>query len=376
MKILNVNMSIAPIRGGGTAERTVQMANALAELGHESYLLTLNLEINELRQKELQKVKLVTLPCLIERIYLPIPALKTISDLVSNADIIHLMGHWTILNAIVYFYIRKFKKKYVICPAGALPIFGRSKFVKKLYNFIVGNNIVKNSNAQIVITMDEISHLASYGVAPNNAVWIPNGINSEVLQDQDDSNFRKTYELDNFPFLLYIGRLNPIKGPDLLLEAFCSVKNNFPNLHLVMAGPDEGMLTSLKKMAKSAHVEERVHFVGHISGKVKSNGLHAAKLMVIPSRQEAMSIVVLEGGIVGLPVLLTDQCGLNNLAGINAGIIVPASVEGIRNGLLNNLGDEERLKMFGDNLKAHVFDNYLWSEIVKKIETLYKKILS
>ncbi len=375
MKILNVNMSIDPILGGGTAERTVQMSIALAELGHQSILLSLALGINDQRLNELQNVNLVTIPCLIRRIYLPYPEFKKISNLVSSVDIVHLMGHWTILNAIVYFYIRKFKKTYVICPAGALPIFGRSKLIKKLYNLVVGYSIVRNSNAQIVIAKDEISHLENYGLEKVNATWIPNGINSTVLQNKDTSNFRKLYGLGDSPFILYIGRLNPIKGPDLLLEAFCLLKQNFPQYHLIFAGPDEGMLESLKKVTHFNHVENRVHFIGHISGKIKSQALHAATLMVIPSRQEAMSIVVLEAGIVGLPVLLTDQCGMNSLSEIEAGIIVPASTEGIYNGLLKNLDNATILNKLGTNLKSHVHDNYLWSEVVKKFERLYLNIL-
>jgi len=376
MKILNVNMTIDHIKGGGTAERTVQMSKAFAELGHECSLLTLHLGITDQRRAELNNVNLITLPCLLERLYIPTPFFRQISQIVSEVDIVHLMGHWTIINAIVYFYIRKFNKKYVICPAGALPIFGRSKLIKKAYNFFVGNNIVRNSDGQIVIAKDEISHLIDYGLSGARSTWIPNGIDPLKLQNQDKLKFRNTFGLGNLPFILFIGRLNPIKGPDLLLSAFILLKNNFENYHLVFAGPDEGMLSGLKKMAVDCNIQDRVHFIGHISGEFKSQALYASNLMVIPSRSEAMSIVVLEAGIAGLPVLLTDQCGLNDLEIINAGIIVPASTEGIYKGLIDNLGDEKKLKTFGQNLKVHVYENYLWSEIIKKIESLYLNILS
>lgn len=377
MKILSVNMSIDSIRGGGTAERTVQMAKALAEAGHDSSILTLNLGITEVRKKELQNVELFTLPCLNERIYLPFPSLFKISTIISKVDIVHLMGHWTIINSLVYLFIRIHKKKYVVCPAGALPIFGRSKIIKLLYNFVIGKSIIKNSNKQILIAMDEVEHFKPYGITSNkNMMWIPNGIDPKNLEAQNNNLFRKTFKLDDSPFIIFIGRLNLIKGPDLLLEAFCSVKNQFPNMHLVFAGPDEGMLPALKKIASLSQIENRVHFIGHISGELKSQGLHAAKLMVIPSRHEAMSIVVLEAGVVGLPVLLTDQCGLNNLKELNAAIITTASAEGIREGLINNLSKNEELIEMGLKLKAHVFENYLWSGIVKKIEELYRKTLA
>ncbi len=374
MKILNVNMSIDSVRGGGTAERTVEMSKALAANGHATTILTLDLGITDSRRAELNNVNLVALPCLIKRFYLPWPKLRIISSLVEEADIVHLMGHWTIINVLVYFYLRKFNKKYVVCPAGALPLFGRSQLIKRLYNIIVGRNIIRNSDAQIVIAPSEATQFADYGVTADKIVWIPNGINILPLQAQDDNAFRKRYGLGDFPFILYIGRLNPIKGPDLLLEAFVQVGGEFPNEQLVIAGPDEGMLEQLGKTASAHELASRVHFIGHISGETKSQALHSAQLMAIPSRQEAMSIVVLEAGIVGLPVLLTDQCGLNDLRGIDAGVVVPATTEGLRDGLRELLRDPNKMASMGKNLQAHVYENYLWTSIVKKFETLYRKI--
>jgi glycosyltransferase involved in cell wall biosynthesis len=98
--------------------------------------------------------------------------------------------------------------------------------------------------------------------------------------------------------------------------------------------------------------------------------------MVIPSRQEAMSIVVLEAGVVGVPVVLTNQCGLNDLELINAGIVVSPTVLDIKNGLLKSLNNPQKLEDLGKNLKEHVYKNYLWTSVVKKIETLYESIVS
>lgn len=370
-------MSIDPILGGGTAERTIQMSKALISLGHSCSILTLDLGINARKRTELNELEgleLVTLPCLNERFYLPWLRLGKISQLVKKADVVHLMGHWTIINAIVYFYIRRFKKKYVVCPAGALPIFGRSRFIKTAYNFFIGKKIIQNANAHLVIAKDEISQFAAYDVTDENIIWIPNGIDPSSLQVNNNVSFRQRYDLGNSPFILYIGRLNPIKGPDLIVEAFCSLKNEFPNHHLIMAGPDEGMLPQLKKTIHNHDLNNRVHFIGHISGDVKSQALHAAKLMVIPSRQEAMSIVVLEAGVVGLPVLLTNQCGLNELELINAGVVVAPTVVEIRNGLIETLNDQDKLEALGRNLQKHVYENFLWSSVIKKLEALYKKI--
>lgn len=375
MKIVNVNMSIDSARGGGTAERTVQMSKALVEAGHDCVIITLDIGINESKTKDLKGVEIVAFPCLSTRFYVPLFSFSKMKEVIKSADIVHLMGHWTLLNAISYLYIKRFKKKYVVCPAGALPLLGRSRALKQLFNFVIGKAIIKNANAHIIITPDEIPQFAAYDVTEKTIVWIPNGINPKNLEAKNDESFRQQFSIGNNPYILFIGRLNHIKGPDLLMQAFVNVKDLFPNYHLVVAGPDEGLLEPLKRIAISNKIDHRVHFTGPILGEVKSQGFHAADLMVIPSRNEAMSIVVLEAGITNLPVILTDRCGLNYLEDIKAGIVTEATIKSLTQGLKRALSTPVESKKMGDNLKQHVIENFLWTSIVMKFEEAYKKIL-
>ena len=174
---------------------------------------------------------------------------------------------------------------------------------------------------------------------------------------------------------MFVGRLNSIKGPDLLLQAFGNLKDKLQDLHLVFVGPDGGMLAELKQMVVEFGVNERVHFLGYLGGAEKSQAYHAADLLVIPSRQEAMSIVVLEAGITGTAVLLTDQCGFNEVATINGGLVVPASVNGLQKGLVKILYDHAKLKMMGTNLKKHVENVFTWDVVINQYLNLYCKIL-
>ena len=93
---------------------------------------------------------------------------------------------------------------------------------------------------------------------------------------------------------MFVGRLDPIKGPDLLLEAFSNLNNRFSKFHLLFAGVGNVMQRALENRAGDLGIKDRVHFLGFLSGIKKSWALHSAKLLVIPSRREAMSIVVLE----------------------------------------------------------------------------------
>jgi glycosyltransferase involved in cell wall biosynthesis len=275
----------------------------------------------------------------------------------------------------VYWVARQAGIPYVICPAGALPIYGRSRRLKQLYNVIAGTRIVRNASVCIAISPDELEHFAAYGVQSHKVRIIPNGIDPDEYAESDGTKFRARFRIGEHPFVLFVGRLNPIKGPDLLLQAFCALKNDFPDFHLVFAGPDGGMLKDLQYMARDEGLTERVHFVGYIGGADKTSAYRAASLLAIPSRQEAMSIVVLEAGVSKTPVLITDRCGLNDIAGFGAKIVAP-TVEGIRNGLSEMLADRASLAAKGEQLGVLTRDRFLWKSIVQTYITLFEQLLA
>jgi glycosyltransferase involved in cell wall biosynthesis len=99
------------------------------------------------------------------------------------------------------------------------------------------------------------------------------------------------------------------------------------------------MLKELRQIIESSSVKDRIHFTGHIGGAEKSDAYRAAYFLVIPSRQEAMSIAVLEARITETPVLITDQCGFNDVATVAGGMAVAASIEGLHKGLLSMMAN-------------------------------------
>jgi glycosyltransferase involved in cell wall biosynthesis len=375
LRILNVVTHLDPVTGGGCVERTFQMSRYLVRAGVETAILTTDYGLTEPRRHEFGQIEVTALPCTLGRYFIPKPSWNKIGKLVAKADVVHLIGHWSILNTLVYIHLLRMKKPYVVCPAGALPITGRSKIIKKIYNSIIGKRIIRNANAGIATSKDEIQHFHSYGVDSDKIFHIPNGITDNETNEINVLPFLQKYSIDARPFILFLGRLNEIKGPDLLLEAFCEVIDVIQEYQLVFVGPDNGLLENLKRTVASYGAESRVHFLGFLDGNEKQQALHAADLLAIPSRQEAMSIVVLEAGIAGTPVLITDQCGFDEIEMINGGIVVPASKCGIKRGLLEVLRNSNELKRKGVNLKKHILDNYLWGTIINKYLKLYNNII-
>ena len=376
MKVLNVNTTLDSAVGGGMTERTYQMSRFLVKRGVECVVLSTDLGWSVARAQRFTGIKVITLPCLWKRFYVPKVSFEVIRDAVVSADLIHLMGHWSLINALIYLFARRFQKPYVVCPAGALLIYGRSKHLKKLYNYVVGRRIIRDANGHIAVTVNEVAHFKAYEVEPEKVTIIPNGIDEEAYEMRDDTAFGSQYGLAERPFVLFMGRLNRIKGPDLLLRAFGELGHLFSDYHLVFAGPDEGMLSELRQISLRFSVQDRVHFVGYLEGEEKIRAYHAAALVVVPSRQEAMSIVVLEAGIMGTPVLLTDQCGLDEIAAIGGGRVVPASVEGLKDGLMTMLGDLEKSQAMGRNLQRFARERFAWAAIIDDYLLLYRNILN
>jgi glycosyltransferase involved in cell wall biosynthesis len=375
MRVLNVNAMLDPVRGGGTAERTWQVSRYLAKAGVDTTILTTDVGLNNDRLKELGTVRVVALKCLNTRFYIPKVSFSQITDILAGQDIIHLTSHWTILNAFVYFAARALHKPYVVCPAGALSIYGRSKFVKHIYNCVVGHRILRNAAGYIAITANEKTQFEAYRISPERIAVIPNGVQTDNGVASDTAAFRQRFDIDENPLILFVGRLHHIKGPDLLLEAFAGLKERFPAAHLVFAGPDDGMLILLKKMAHQSGLEKRVHFAGYMAGSEKHAAYRTADLLVIPSRQEAMSIVALEAGIIGTPVLLTNQCGFPEIAVIGGGECVDPTSSAIQQSLAALLADRQKLKAMGARLQAYVRTHFTWDMTAAKYIDLYRGIL-
>jgi glycosyltransferase involved in cell wall biosynthesis len=372
MKLLNVNPFINPYNGGGTAERTLQMSLYLAKQGVDCSILTLDLDITDEIKEKLENVKIVALACLVKRYFIPSLKLKLVSNLVKEADLIHLMNHWTFLNVWIYFLARYHRVPYVICPAGALINYGRSKWAKSLFNFLIGKRIIKNASARIAIAENEFEHFESYGTNRKEVNLLPNAIDRVHVNKDDLNSFLKNKNLAGKKYILFMGRLNKIKGIDLLVEAFCQLKQELNEFDLVIAGTDEGMLPELEKVAKDAGLKEKIHFLGFLGGKDKFLAYKGAEFLAIPSRHEAMSIVLLEAGILGTPVLLTDQCGLNELKNFKGTKIVSPSVNGIKEGLIYFDSKKDQFDKMGALLEDYVEEHYLWERMILKYVKLFK----
>jgi len=368
LSVLLVNASIDSVSGGGTATRTIQIAKSIQnDFGGESIILSTDQGLDKTCKNNYNDIKTVLLPCLNERFYVPYFSWNKLKELIENVDIIHLMSHWTLINAVVYLLAKKLDKPYTFCPAGTLHIFGRSAFLKKIYNFFIGRSLIRNASMCIAITNLERRDFLKFNVKEDLICVIPNGIDHNVFFPNLEASitFKKRFGLQKFSYVLFMGRLNLIKGPDILLKAFIKLSVDFPTLHLVFAGPDEGLGEKLKEMIKKESLGNRVHLIGYIGGYDKIGAYTGAKILVVPSRREAMSIVALEAGACGTPVILTSECGFDEVKEAGC-MVVPPLVDELYNGMHSMLSSSANLRKLGNNFRNLILNRYKWKKAAER----------
>ncbi len=126
--------------------------------------------------------------------------------------------------------------------------------------------------------------------------------------------FRALYDIPSGAHvILFLGRLHPIKGIDLLLRAFEIVLKEVENCRLVIAGPEDGSLPGLKALARELKLCSNVLFTGPLYGRAKFAAYRDSDIYVLPSYYEAFPIAVLEAWAFKKPVIVTENCGIKDL---------------------------------------------------------------
>jgi glycosyltransferase involved in cell wall biosynthesis len=123
--------------------------------------------------------------------------------------------------------------------------------------------------------------------------------------------------------LLFLSRLHPKKGCDMLIEAFATIRKDVPDLHLILAGPDQvGLRDRLSSLIERLAVGSHITWTGMLRGDLKWGAFYASEAFVLPSHQENFGIAVSEALACGLPVLISNKVNIwREIEADDAGIV-------------------------------------------------------
>lgn len=337
LRILHVITSVDP-RTGGPIEGIKQLSGVHFELGNTVEVATLDSPDAEYIVGFPLRVHALG-PSYTHYRYSPrlLPWLRKNAD---RFDIIIVNGIWQYGGFAVWRALYRTRKPYFVFTHGMLdPWFKRTyplKHAKKWLYWPWGEYRVLRDAAAVLFTCEEErlqaresfwlyrcnEAVVSYGTA------VPDG-DPAIQRDQ----FLMRYpELHGKRIILYLSRIHPKKGCDLLIEGIADSLIRDPALHLVMAGPDQAAMTNgLQALAKSLGIEARITWTGMLGGDLKWGAYRAAEAFILPSHQENFGIVVSEAMACGTPVLISDKVNIwREVVADGAGLVAKDTVGGTR----------------------------------------------
>ena len=316
IRYLHVIHSIDP-RAGGTREGVKQLTAVARKLNHTAELLITELPDPAWVAEYSCPVHYAG-PSYLKYGYAP----RLTGWLKNNAhryDAVVVNGLWQYPGLATWRALRGTATPYFVFTHGMLdPWFNREyplKRLKKLLYWPWAEYRVLRDARAVLFTSEEEKRLArqSFGRYRANERVVSFGVPEPPGDsvEQREAFLRAFPQLRGQRFVLFLGRIHPKKGCDLLIEALAAVRAMDPALLLVMAGPDQvGMQASLSQRAERLGITAAVIWAGMLRGEVKTGAMRAAEAFVLPSHQENFGLAVAESLACGTPVLISNKVNI------------------------------------------------------------------
>jgi glycosyltransferase involved in cell wall biosynthesis len=359
MKLLQVIGTLNP-EYGGPVEIITQLSLSLDNLGHRVEIVTL-----DKKYPLFSNVKHLIIHALGPSLGRYRLNLRLVFWLIKNArkfDVVICNGIWQYQSFAVWLASKIYAFPYFVFIHGALdPWFKKAfpiKHIKKwVYWHLVEHNVLRSARGVLYSSKGEQSsapktfklekvngHIVNFGIFPP-----PD--KKKVLKEVFDKEFPG---LRGKHILLFLGRIHPKKGCDILIEAFARVIKKDPLMHLVIAGPDETNWTpQLKTMADKYHISNKITWTGMMLGDQKWGALYSAACFLLPSHSENFGVAIVEALACGVPVMITNKVNIwKEIQSEKAGFVGQDTANGFAK-LLNQWVDlgEKKQKAMHENAK-------------------------
>jgi glycosyltransferase involved in cell wall biosynthesis len=299
---------------------------------------------------------------------------------VADYDLVHTIALFSYPILVTHWACQWHRVPYVMNPQGMLEPWALSykAWKKRLYYTLLEKNALQKASAIQMLAKREAENAAPLDLS-TPFIIIPNGINQADLENLPDADlfYQHFPDTQNKTLLLFLGRIDPKKGLDLLAPAFAALHQQFPETHLVIAGPDNvGFLPKVQQLFAEAGCLDAVTFTGMIQGSLKYAALTAASVYVAPSYSEGFSLSILEGMAAGLPCVFTTGCNFPEAKTAQVAHVVDADSQKIAAALTECLQHPQQTKMMGDRARQFIFEHYTWEQIAKQLIQTYTAILT
>ncbi len=284
-------------------------------------------------------------------------------------DLLHNHSLWMMPNAYPGLVAGRQGLPLVVSPRGTLSEWSMhsGSTLKRIFWPLVQKPTLAATSCFHATAESEYADIRRMGFRQPVAI-IPNGIDIPNLPPKVSGESR---------ILLFLGRVHPIKGLDMLLPAWQAVQARFPEWRLRIVGPDNGgYLAKMQRLAKKLLLE-RIEFSGALRGEQKWQAYQQADLFVLPTYSENFGISVAEALAAGTPAIVTKGAPWAGLEARGAGwwtdIGLDPLVACLEDALCRTTDDLNDMGLCG---RSWMEENYSWASVGLKMTETYRWILN
>ena len=305
-------------------------------------------------------------------------ARHNLSDQIRGADLVHIHGLWREHCTGSAWLARRWRKPYIVSAHGMLQTWALAdkKLKKAVFSFVFERRNLARASCLHALTRAEVAEYRAFGIKAPVAI-VPNGVDVPAVVSPEP--FLNAFpQLRGRRLILYLGRIHYKKGVDLLCRAWAAMAGNWPDAHLVIAGPDfDNTRAGIERLVQERGIGQRVTFTGMLHGELKWSALEAAEFFMLPSHSEGLSVSVLEAMGRGLPVVVSEECNLPEVREHRCGLTIQPLEGQIREAMATLLSmHTAELKNLGNKGRQLIRQRYSWETVAAQMGEVYQWILT
>lgn len=292
-------------------------------------------------------------------------------------DVAHLHACHHLPGAIAAAILRRAGVPYLLSPNGTAPRIERRRLAKLAFDATIGRHVLPGAARVLAVTRAERRQLEAMGVHPGDIDIVPNPVDDREFNEVPDAAaFRGAHGLGDGPLVLFLGKLTPRKGVDVLVRAFARLAR--PEVRLAIAGNDMGAGAHIDALTRELGLGSVVIRTGLLRGRARLDALAAASVVAYPSRDEVFGLVPIEALLCGTAVVVANDSGCGEIIGrLGGGHVVPYGDEESLAGALGSILDEpDRWAARAAAAAGRARDAFAADTVCAQLERVYHQVLA
>jgi glycosyltransferase involved in cell wall biosynthesis len=384
MKILHNFSFFSLRRGGGTVDLIYKLSKAQAQRGHDVAIYTTDYDLDRDYINSLKGVHVVPFHSWLNispLYFFFAPAfIREIRRSLREFDVVHLHCLRSFDNLVISHYARKYGCPYVVDAHGSAPrgIEGTAWFrrmIRWLFDLFFGNRILKGATFVIAESEVGVREYRELGVTQKKIVLITPLHDFSIFSRLPARGmFREKYNLEGKRIIVFMGRINWVKGLDFLVESFYEVLRYRNDAVLVIVGSDDGYKAELENLIEKLGISNKVLFTGFLNGQDKLSALVDADVFVQTSRYEQGAWAPYEAVMCNVPIIVSDNSGAGeDVKKMDTGYLVKfGNKEDLADKIQYVLNNPDKAAEKTRKAKEYIVENLSLERGIHKYEQVYE----